>query len=145
MRAWLLGAFGFGTIFWCVLGISLAHAQTGGGNAAGATVSNIFLTSPTASSLTFNGSGVTITGTGTPTCASTGTGCTNSSGTVTAGSAATSVVITFNGTFGTGVPTCVVWPATQLVAFSAVVSATAITITQTATTGDQISYVCFPH
>lgn len=93
----------------------------------------------------FSGNAPTITGTGTPVCASTGTGCTNSAGDVTAGASATSVVITFNGTFGTGIPTCVVQSHTQLVAFSYVVTATAITITQTATTGNTISYECNPH
>lgn len=98
----------------------------------------------TAAGLKFVGTAPTITGTGSPVCASTGTGCTNSAGDVTPGTGATSVVITFAGTFGTGIPTCVVSGHTQLAAFSYVVSATAITVTQTASTAD-ISYICHPH
>lgn len=99
-----------------------------------------------ASSVTFVGTAPVLTGTGTPTCASTGNGCTNQSGDVTAGATATSVVITFNGGgFGTGVPSCNVTPHVQLVAFSYVVSATAITVTQTATSGDVITWFCVPH
>jgi hypothetical protein len=82
-----------------------------------------------------------VTGTGTPSIL---TGSTNVAGRVTAGASATSVIITFaNGGWGS-VPTCVVGSQTQLAAFAYTVSATAITITQTATSGNLINYRCDP-
>lgn len=83
----------------------------------------------------------TVTGTGTPTIA---TGSTDTAGEVTSGTSATSVVITFSATKGNA-PFCVVSPQTQLVAFSFTISTTAISITQTATTGEKIDYMCFQH
>lgn len=83
----------------------------------------------------------TVGGTTTPTIA---TGSTDESGEVTAGTTATSVVITFNLTH-TNAPFCVVTSQTQLVAFAYTLSNTAITITQTATTGNKIDYRCSFH
>lgn len=83
----------------------------------------------------------TVSGTGTPTIA---TGSTDEAGEVTAGSTAISVVITFNLTH-TNAPFCVVTPQSVLATFSFTLSNTAITITQTATSGDKIDYRCtFP-
>lgn len=81
------------------------------------------------------------TGTGTPTIAA---GSTDESGEVTAGTTATSVIITFNLTH-TNAPFCVVTSQTQLVAFAYTISNTAITITQTATSGNKIDYRCSAH
>jgi hypothetical protein len=82
-----------------------------------------------------------ISGTGTPTIA---TGSTDEAGQVTAGTAATSVIITFNLTH-TNAPFCVVTDQVNLAAFTYTLSNTAITITQTATTGNKINYRCtFP-
>ena len=86
----------------------------------------------------FLGTAPTPTGTGTPTIA---TGSTDTSGEVTAGASATSVVITFSAA-KTNAPFCVVTSQTQLAAFSYSVSTTAITITQTATSGNKIDYHC---
>lgn len=81
------------------------------------------------------------TGTGTPSIA---TGSTDEAGEVTAGASATSVIITFNLSH-TNAPFCVVQSQTQLAAFSYTLSNTAITITQTATSGNKIDYRCsFP-
>lgn len=91
--------------------------------------------------LTFTGTAPTPTGTGTPTIA---TGSTDSSGEVTAGTLGTSVVITF-ATSKTNAPFCVVSSQTQLAAFAYTISTTAITITQTATTGNKIDYHCTQH
>lgn len=93
--------------------------------------------------LHFSGTIPTATGTGTPTVT---TGSTDSAGSVTAGTTATSVVITSGLTGYATPPFCVVTPVTQLVAFSAPVTVSAghfvITITQTATTGDLITWHC---
>lgn len=83
----------------------------------------------------------TVTGTGTPTIS---TGATDTAGEVTSGTSATSVVITFQ-SVKTNAPTCNVTPQTQLLAFSYTISTSAITITQTATTGDKIDYFCVQH
>lgn len=83
-----------------------------------------------------------VTGTGTPTIQA---GSTNTAGQVTAGASATSVVITFaNGGYLRTTPFCQVESLTQLAAFSYTVSLTAITITQTATSGNSIVYECNP-
>ena len=92
-------------------------------------------------SLTFAGTAPTPTGTGSPTIAS---GSTDTAGEVTSGASATSVVITF-ATAKTNAPFCTVTPQTQLAAFAYTISTTAITITQTATTGEKIDYHCFQH
>lgn len=81
-----------------------------------------------------------VTGTGSPTIAA---GSSNIAGIVTAGASATSVIITFNVPY-TVVPFCVAASYTQLAAFSFTVSKTAITITQTATSGNLIWYNCYP-
>lgn len=94
-----------------------------------------------ASGISSTGTIPTVTGTGTPTIA---TGSTDTAGEVTSGSAATSVVITFAAP-KTNAPFCAVTAQTQLVAFAYTISTTAITITQTATTGEKIDYVCFQH
>lgn len=63
-------------------------------------------------------------------------------GLVTVGSATpTSCTITFSATFN-GIPVCVVNSATQLAAFSYTVSATAIVVTQTATSSNLLRYIC---
>jgi hypothetical protein len=83
----------------------------------------------------------TVTGTGTPTIAS---GSTDTAGEATTGTSGTSLVITFAST-KTNAPFCTVTPQTQLLAFAYTISTTAITITQTATTGEKIDYHCFQH
>lgn len=82
-----------------------------------------------------------VTGTGTPTIVA---GSTDTAGEVTSGATATSVVITFSAT-KTNAPFCTVTPQTQLAAFAYTISTTAITITQTVTSGEKIDYVCFQH
>lgn len=94
-----------------------------------------------ATGLTFTGTIPVVTGTGTPTIAS---GSTDTAGEVTSGTSATSVIITFAQT-KTNAPFCVVTPQTQLAAFAYTISTSAITITQTATTGEKIDYHCFQH
>lgn len=80
-------------------------------------------------------------GTGSPTIA---TGSTDEAGEVTAGTSATSVIITFNLTH-TNAPFCVVESQSQITSFAYTLSNTAITITQTATSGNKIDYRCtFP-
>lgn len=81
----------------------------------------------------------TCTGTGTPTIT---TGSTDQAGQCTAGTTATSVVITFNRTH-TNAPFCVVTSQTATAAISYTVSTTAITVTQVATSGNLIDYICF--
>lgn len=81
----------------------------------------------------------TVGGTATPTLT---TGSTDAAGEVTAGTSATSVTITF-ALAKTNAPFCTVTSQTQLAAFAYTVSTTVITITQTATTGNKINYVCF--
>ena len=64
------------------------------------------------------------------------------SGTVTTGTTATGCVITFATAFLTA-PSCVVSPASGVLAsFSYTISATAITITQTSSSGNTITYLC---
>lgn len=82
-----------------------------------------------------------VTGTGTPTIT---TGSTDTSGEVTGGVSATSIVITFSAS-KTNAPFCTVTSQTQLAAFTYTISTTAITITETATTGDKIDYICMQH
>lgn len=91
--------------------------------------------------ITFTGTAPIPTGTGTPTIVA---GSTDSAGEVASGASATSVVITF-ATSKTNAPFCTVTPQTQLIAFAYTISTTAITITQTATTGEKIDYVCIQH
>lgn len=98
-------------------------------------------TTLTNASLKFSGAAPTPTGTGTPTIA---TGSTDSSGEVTAGSSATSVVITF-AVAKANAPFCVVRSQAQIASFAYTVSTTAITITQTATSGNVIDYFCPQH
>lgn len=89
----------------------------------------------------FTGTAPTPTGTGSPTMAS---GSTDTSGEVTSGTSATSVIITF-ATAKSNAPFCTVTPQTQLLAFAYTISTTAITITQTATSGEKIDYFCAQH
>lgn len=89
----------------------------------------------------FTGTAPTPTGTGSPVMIA---GSTDTSGEVTAGTSATSVVISFS-TTKANAPFCVVTPQTQLLAFAFTISTTAITITQTATSGDKIDYFCTQH
>ncbi len=92
-------------------------------------------------SVAFSGTAPAVTGTGTPTIVATST---DNAGEVTAGASATSVVITF-ATAKTNAPFCVVTSQTQLAAFAYTISTTAITITQTATSGNLIDYYCVQH
>lgn len=80
---------------------------------------------------------LTSCGTGSP--AITGT---DTAGVVTLGTSATGCVITFNVAY-TGTPYCVVsWIATPLASQSYVTANTAITLTQTSTSGNKVQYVC---
>ena len=80
---------------------------------------------------------LTSCGTGSPSIVGTDT-----AGTVTMGTSATGCVITFNVAYAAA-PHCVVtWQATPLVSQSYVISSTAITLTQTATSGDLVNYIC---
>jgi hypothetical protein len=67
----------------------------------------------------------------------------NLAGTVTTGTTATGCVITFaQGGFATA-PSCVLSPASGVLAsFSYTISTTAITVTQTSSSGNTITYVC---
>lgn len=98
-------------------------------------------TALSAASVKFTGSAPVPTGTGTPTIAA---GSTDNAGEVTAGSSATSVVITFAGTHANA-PFCVVRSQAQITSFAYTLSTTAITITQTATSANLIDYVCVQH
>ena len=67
---------------------------------------------------------------------------TDTAGIVTMGTSATGCVITFNVAY-TGTPYCVVtWIATPLASQSYVTSNTAITLTQTSTSGNKVQYIC---
>ncbi len=93
------------------------------------------------------GSAPTPTGTGTPSIAS---GSNDTFGEVTAGATATSVVITSAAATYTNAPFCLVTPQTGgIVSFAYAVTISSshwvITITQTATSGDKIDYLCFQH
>jgi len=80
---------------------------------------------------------LTSCGTGSPSIIGTDT-----AGTVTMGTNATGCVITFNAAY-TGAPHCnVTWRANMLASQSYVVSTTAITITQTSTSGNLLDYIC---
>lgn len=80
---------------------------------------------------------LTSCGTGSP--AITGT---DTAGIVTMGTTATGCVITFNVAY-TGTPYCVVsWIATPLASQSYVTANTAITLTQTSTSGNKVQYIC---
>lgn len=105
------------------------------------TGANTFTGTTTLPSALFSGTAPTPTGTGTPTIAS---GSTDTSGEVTAGASATSVVITF-AVAKTNAPFCVVRSQAQITSFAYTISTTAITITQTATSGNLIDYICVQH
>lgn len=92
----------------------------------------------TFTSVKFSGTAPAPTGTGTPTIVATST---DTAGEVTAGASATSVIITFS-SVKTNAPFCVVTSQTQLAAFAYTITGTAITITQTATSGNKIDYNC---
>lgn len=115
----------------------------GATNTANGTAS--FTWSPTAvgiaKPLTFTGTIPTVTGTGSPTIT---TGSTDTTGEVTGGTLATSIVITFSAA-KTNAPFCLVTAQTNVAAFAYTTSTTAITITLTATTGEKINYACFQH
>lgn len=104
-------------------------------------VRNIFTVNLTNTLITTSGTAPTPTGTGTPTITA---GSTDTAGEVTAGASATSIVITFAAAKSLA-PFCLVVPQTQLLAFAFTVSTSAITITQTATSGDKINYHCIQH
>lgn len=92
--------------------------------------------------LSLDFSGIPVpTGTGTPTITA---GSTDAAGEVISGTSATSLIITFSST-KTNAPFCTVTPQTQLLAFAYTISTTAITITQTATTGEKVDYFCVQH
>jgi hypothetical protein len=68
---------------------------------------------------------------------------TDVAGAVTMGTSATGCVITFNVAYALA-PHCVVtWIATPLASQSYATSATAITLTQTSTSTNQVRYACF--
>lgn len=92
----------------------------------------------TAAGLQFTGTAPAPTGTGTPTIVATST---DNAGEVTAGSSATSVIITF-AVAKTNAPFCVVRSQAQVASFAYTISTSAITITQTATSGNLIDYIC---
>jgi hypothetical protein len=99
-------------------------------------------TTDKAASFFGTGAAPAVTGTGTPTIVAAST---DTAGEVTAGASGTSVVITF-AVAKTNAPFCVVTPQTGgIVSFAYTISTTAITITQTATSGDLIDYVCVQH
>lgn len=80
---------------------------------------------------------LTSCGTGSPTITGSDT-----AGIVTLGTSATGCVITFAVAY-TGTPYCVVsWIATPLASQSYVTANTAITLTQTSTSGNKVQYVC---
>lgn len=86
-----------------------------------------------------NGTAPALTSCGTGSPAITGT---DVAGIVTAGTAATGCVITFNKAY-TSTPFCTVtWQGTPLLTQSYTISASAITLTQTSTSGDLINYMC---
>lgn len=64
-------------------------------------------------------------------------------GTITTGTTATGCIITFQKAF-VAAPSCVLSPASGVLAsFSYTISTTAITVTQTSSSGNTITYVCF--
>lgn len=81
-----------------------------------------------------------VTGTGSPAISSTSN---DTSGKVTGGTSATSIIITFAAAKTTA-PFCTVSPQTSVASFAYTTSTTAITITQTATTGQIVNYHCDP-
>jgi len=91
--------------------------------------------------LKFYGSAPAVTGTGSPTIA---LGSTDNAGEVTGGTSATSIIITFN-VGKTNAPFCVVSPQTSVASFVYAISTTAITITETAQTGQHVNYMCVQH
>lgn len=96
---------------------------------------------------TVSASGHVNTGATPPVLTSCGTGSpaitgSDTAGIVTMGTTATGCVITF-ATAYTGTPYCVVsWIATPLASQSYITSNTAITLTQTSTSGNKVQYVC---
>lgn len=98
-------------------------------------------TTLSAASQAFTGTAPAPTGTGTPTIA---TGSTDNAGEVTAGASATSVIITFAAA-KTNAPFCLARSQAQVASFAYTISTTAITITQTATSGNLIDYICVQH
>lgn len=110
------------------------HVAITGGSIAGVSLSG--------SSLLFTGTAPAPTGTGTPAIAA---GSTDNAGEVTAGSSATSVVITF-AVAKTNAPFCVVTSQTGgITSFAYAISTAAITVTQSATSGNKIDYHCVQH
>lgn len=95
----------------------------------------------TQESLKFYGNAPAVSGTGTPAIVA---GSTDNAGEVTGGTLATSIVITFN-VPKTNAPFCIVTPQTLVASFAYTLSTTAITITETATTGQKVDYTCVQH
>lgn len=90
---------------------------------------------------TFSSTIPTVTGTGTPTIAA---GSSDTTGEVTGGSLATSVVVTFAAP-KTNAPFCTVTSQSSVASFGYTISTSAITISLTATSGEKIDYHCFQH
>lgn len=139
-------SFGGGAVFGGQVVVTGAtNIQWSGRTQVQAPAAGLFSVSNTAATkdAVFDVSGTpTPTGTGTPTIA---TGSTNFAGEVTAGASATSIVITFAGAPLATAPFCVVTDQSLLAAFSYVISTSAITITQTATSGNKVDYLCVNH
>lgn len=95
----------------------------------------------TQESLKFYGNAPAVSGTGTPAIVA---GSTDNAGEVTGGTLATSIVITFNMP-KTNAPFCTVTPQTLVASFAYTLSTTAITVSETATTGQKVDYTCIQH
>lgn len=89
--------------------------------------------------LGFYGTAPAITSCGTSPSTARGT---DTAGEVTEGTTATGCIITFANSGYTAAPYCVVTSQTQLAAFTYAISTTAITVTNTSTSGDKINWVC---
>lgn len=138
-----------------ITGLSVVAAATGSGvrlATLGGTNENLFIVPKGAGIVQYGlAAGVPIhvatAQTTAPALTSCGTGSpaitgTDSAGIVTMGTSATGCVITFNVAY-TGTPYCVVnWIATPLASQSYVTSNSAITLTQTSTSGNKAQYIC---
>lgn len=122
--------------------IALTDALVTGNNMTGNTTNAMNLLGTIAGSFGTNRglTAPTITGTGTPTVAS---GSDDWHWEATAGSTATSVVVTYAyPNAHVAAPFCTVTPQTQLASFAYTISTTAVTITQPLTSGDLIDGLC---
>lgn len=89
--------------------------------------------------LGYTGTAPSITSCGTSPSVATGT---DNAGQVTEGATATGCTITFAMAYA-ATPFCTVGSQTQVLAFAYTLSTTAITVTNTSTSGDKINWVCF--